>query len=432
MKDNLHSSNTTSLRSLVAILFIDIIGFTALMQKNEKEATAKLRRFQAELDRITNKHQGQIVNSYGDGALCTFSLPLQAVKCAMELHRTFGFGEKIPVRMGIHSGSVIFENGKIFGDSVNISSRIESMGVEGSILVSKTVRDDIKNQHDLRFHSLGHFEFKNVDEPIEVFALAGAGYVVPNRIELQGKFKAKTLSSKPSIGRRSAIALALVITFALLGSLVVSNNNRRANPGGNLNGNAPNMVEKILNIFSNKSVNEKLQLTVFVTDSKGNVVLENEGRLNIPLGNRALNEIIGANGRTNFPDITADNLGDTILIGLEAEGWEIENSNNVFVFQGEPIRLTIKKDNSLGLIKGVVKSRDGQQFLEKALVRINTDTMVWTDQFGVFKMLLPENMRIQKATDRYQLTVSKEGFETTSQYHSPKSSDAEIRLNKLK
>jgi len=88
------------------------------------------------------------------------------------------------------------------------------------------------------------------------------------------------------------------------------------------------------------------QLTIFVTDSKGNVVLENEGELNIPIGNRILNSPIETNGRTNFPDLISDNIGDLITIGLKADGWEIDGSNK-FKFEGKPITLIVKRKNLL-------------------------------------------------------------------------------------
>lgn len=186
-------------------------------------------------------------------------------------------------------------------------------------------------------------------------------------------------------------------------------------------------VISIVIYYDDKS---NLQLTIFVVDTNGNVVLENEGRLNIPLGNRTLNELIGANGRTNFSDITSENEGDTILIGLVARGWEIAGGNNTFVFTGDPIRLVVKRNDSLGIIKGVVKSLDGQEFIIGALIRINTDATVFSDSLGHFKIILPMEMRVTKETDRYLLTVSKEGYKTVTQYHSPMSSAAQIRLEK--
>ena len=186
---------------------------------------------------------------------------------------------------------------------------------------------------------------------------------------------------------------------------------------------------EILNVIDIFPTSKNLQLTIFVTDTKGNPVLENEGRLNIPMGNRSLNEVIGINGRTNFADITSDNEGDTIIIGLEAEGWEIAEGRNTFIFDGEPIHLQVQRDKSLATIKGIVKSRDGQEFLAGAEVRINADTIIRTDANGVFEIVLPESMQVKSLSEAYNLTISAENYITTSQYFFPKTR-ADIRLVK--
>jgi hypothetical protein len=159
------------------------------------------------------------------------------------------------------------------------------------------------------------------------------------------------------------------------------------------------------------------------------VVLEHEGGLNTSIGNRPMRETIGEDGRTNFGDILPEYLGDTITIGFNAEGWEIADGTNTFVFTGKPIRIKVKRDNSLGIIKGVVKTRDGQAFIEGAKVLINTDTIVFTDANGIFNVVLPERMRVKQVTDGYKLTTSKTGYETEVIYHYSKSTDAEIRLD---
>jgi len=165
-------------------------------------------------------------------------------------------------------------------------------------------------------------------------------------------------------------------------------------------------IEKIKTIFNISEADE--QLTVFVTDAKGNVVLKNEGKLNIPLGNRLLNEPIGNNGRTNFGDITASNIGDTITIGLKAEGWEIVGTNK-FVFKGKPVKLIVKRDDSFGLIKGIVQSTNGES-IEDAKIMINVDTTILTTQNGMFNVSLPEKWRAKNKTDLYTFRISKEGF----------------------
>ena len=176
-------------RKLAAILFADIAGYTALMQKDEQAASILLRRFQKNMEELIPKNNGQIINFYGDGALCIFNNPLEAVRCAMHLQKIFLEKPKVPVRLGLHMGTVVFENGKIYGDSVNLASRIESMGVPGAVLFSKKIRDEIKNQPDLQIKSLGSFEFKNVEEAMELYALSNQGFIIPVRESMRGKLK---------------------------------------------------------------------------------------------------------------------------------------------------------------------------------------------------------------------------------------------------
>ena len=186
-------------RQLAAILFADIAGYTSLMQKDETNAAVLLRRFQHEIEKSVATNGGRVVNFYGDGVLCIFSNTLEAMRCAMVLQSNFQLEPKVPVRIGIHSGSIVFEKENVYGNSVNLTSRIESMGVPGAVLFSKKVRDDLKNQPELTMSSLGSFEFKNVDEPIELFALSNSGFIVPEREEMQGKFKENSLNKSIAV-----------------------------------------------------------------------------------------------------------------------------------------------------------------------------------------------------------------------------------------
>ena len=208
-------------RKLAAILFADVVGYTALMQKNEDAASVWLKRFQGDLNEQVELFGGQIVNFYGDGALCTFQSPLDAMRCAIQLQSEFQNEPSVPVRIGIHSGTVVIEGEKVYGNSVNIASRIESMGVPGAILVSKKIRDELRNQPDLLMPSLGSFEFKNVEEPLEVFALANEGFTVPKRDEIVGKLKVPSKRTKRLVVP-SIIGIALLV---LLGVWQISSRN---------------------------------------------------------------------------------------------------------------------------------------------------------------------------------------------------------------
>ena len=114
-------------RQLTAILFADIVGYTALMQSNEKQALANLQKFKIALEQSVPKNNGAIIQYYGDACLATFNSAADATSCALALQNDFQDQPKVPVRIGLHSGEVVFKEGNVFGDAVNIASRIESM-----------------------------------------------------------------------------------------------------------------------------------------------------------------------------------------------------------------------------------------------------------------------------------------------------------------
>lgn len=189
----------SSSRHLAAILFADVVGYTAMMQEDELLALNKLHRFKEELESRVKERGGKIIQFYGDGCLFIFPNSADAVGCAKILQENYRKDPPLPVRIGIHLGDFVWEEGNIFGDSINISSRIESMGIPGSILLSDLIKKQIQNKPEFQLTSLGEFEFKNVDEPMEIFALSNIGFPVPSKTALLGKFK------EPEIGKSIAV-----------------------------------------------------------------------------------------------------------------------------------------------------------------------------------------------------------------------------------
>jgi len=133
-------------------MFADIAGYTAMMQQNEQNALSLLIRFKEVLEEITAKFEGRIIQYFGDGCLLTFDSSTNSVECAIALQTTFSETPLVPVRIGLHLGDVIFRNENLYGDGVNIASRIESLGIPGTILMSKPIRDHIKNKSDFLLH----------------------------------------------------------------------------------------------------------------------------------------------------------------------------------------------------------------------------------------------------------------------------------------
>lgn len=194
-------------------MFADIQGYTSLMQRDEPQARRVIRKFQTLVKEQVPANGGQIIEIYGDGTLCTFDSSLQAIECALMLQENFRADPQVPVRMAINSGSVVFEDGRIYGDNVNITGRIESMSIPGAVLISGNIYRDVKNQPHLEMSSLGKFDFKNIDEPLEVFAICNPGLAVPKKKEITGKFAEKSFIAQHRTKLLSALALILLISI---------------------------------------------------------------------------------------------------------------------------------------------------------------------------------------------------------------------------
>src|SRR5215204_2174710 len=178
-----------AMRQLVAILFADMTGYTALMQENEQLARSKRQRLKEVLESSISKFNGKILQYYGDGSLSIFSSAIDGVRCGINMQEQLQLEPRVDVRIGIHTGDVTVEDGAIYGDGVNLASRIESMAVAGSVFISEKVYDEIKNQENISASELGYFELKNIKQPVRIFAIANTGIVVPPRHLLQGKTK---------------------------------------------------------------------------------------------------------------------------------------------------------------------------------------------------------------------------------------------------
>lgn len=176
-----------NIRLLAAIMFTDMVGYTAMMQEDEIKAKALRDRHRDILEKKVGEHQGTILQYYGDGTLSMFGSAIEAVLCAIEVQKVMLREPKIPLRIGVHLGDIVYEDEGAYGDGVNIASRVESLGVPGSVLVSDKVCDEIHNHPSIRAKSLGKFELKNVRRPIEIFAIQSEGLVLPSEEDVRAK-----------------------------------------------------------------------------------------------------------------------------------------------------------------------------------------------------------------------------------------------------
>ena len=158
-------------RQLAAILFSDIVGFTAIMGEDEAtgleilEANVKIHR------QVFATRRGRLLRELGDGMLASFASVSNAVATAQDIQRAVADDGRFQVRVGIHLGEVILADGDVHGDGVNIASRIEPETPPGGIGVSAVVYDNIKNKEGFSATLLGERQLKNVAEPMTLYTI---------------------------------------------------------------------------------------------------------------------------------------------------------------------------------------------------------------------------------------------------------------------
>lgn len=181
-------------RQLAAIMFTDIVGYTALMGQDEQHAKQIRDRHREVLQKQIEENSGKILQYYGDGTLSIFDSALDAVRSSIAIQKELQADPSIPIRIGIHTGDIVYDDADIYGDGVNISSRIQSLSVPGGVLISEKVFDEIKNHPEIKTISLGSFDLKNVKKPIEVLAIANEGVVIPSEQEIRAGSNAAEVS----------------------------------------------------------------------------------------------------------------------------------------------------------------------------------------------------------------------------------------------
>ncbi len=158
-------------RKLAAIMFMDMVGYTALMQKDEGKAREVIQRHRELVKPHVDEHGGDIIQYVGDGTFCKFDSAIEAVNAAIGIQRAIKVEGNITLRIGIHVGDVMVEGDEVYGDGVNVASRIEPLADPGGVCISERVYDDIRNQSELEAHLLGERVLKNVERPINIYSL---------------------------------------------------------------------------------------------------------------------------------------------------------------------------------------------------------------------------------------------------------------------
>ena len=162
-------------RQLAAIMFTDIVGYTALMGNDDQKAFAILNENRALHKPIIEEFNGRWIKELGDGVMASFNTVADAVYAAVKIQENCIASNHFQLRIGIHLGDVLFENDDVFGDGVNIAARIQAAAKPGCIFISEAVNNNVANKKDIKTQFVKEQILKNVSQPMRLFQVLFAG-----------------------------------------------------------------------------------------------------------------------------------------------------------------------------------------------------------------------------------------------------------------
>jgi TolB-like protein/class 3 adenylate cyclase len=195
-------------RRLAAIVVIDIVGYSRLIEADEAGTLQALRVLRAQIvDPAIVRHSGRIFKTTGDGVIAEFASVVDAVQAGLAIQKDMAQrrpaeGSALKLRIGINLGDVVAEAGDLLGDGVNIAARLEQLCPPGGILISGTVHDHLKGKLDLKLDDMGEQRVKNIAKPVRVYSLRLPGQAVSWRLRLR------------RFDRMAKLAAALVLLIA--------------------------------------------------------------------------------------------------------------------------------------------------------------------------------------------------------------------------
>jgi len=222
-------------RQLAAIMFTDIVGYNALMQQDARKTNILKKKHHQIFYSITKQYNGKVLQYFGGATLSIFQSTIDAVTCGIELQSGL-IKNQIPVKIGVHIGELVFDEEGVIGDGVNVASRVESLAVEGSLFISDKVYDEIRNQKSIQTQYQGTFNLKNVNRPVDLYAVSNDPLTVPTSNGL-GQSSVQKVGGKTQLalawfyGHRSKLAIAGIFLVMMILGLIYFVKSDESNKG---------------------------------------------------------------------------------------------------------------------------------------------------------------------------------------------------------
>ena len=210
-------------RRMTAVLLADVVGYSRLMSTDEDATHVMLTEcFGGLIEPKISEHGGHLIRSSGDGLLIEFDSALDAVRCGIEIQQelrtrnaSVDTEHRFQMRIGVNAGDVIVDERDIYGNSVNIAARLETLAEPGELFVTNSVRDQLLGHPDLAFEDRGRHRLKNIDPPIHVFRVSGAQeektLSLLRRVRLAARRGLELFSAPRPIFVASILAVAAIV-----------------------------------------------------------------------------------------------------------------------------------------------------------------------------------------------------------------------------
>ena len=169
------SNQKISTKKLKAIVFTDIVDFTKISADDEQHALDIIHKQRELLKPIVLEHKGEWLKEIGDGLLFSFDSSLDAVQCSIKIQAALRGIDDFKLRIGIHQGDIFITDGDVYGDDVNIASRVESYAPVGGIAISDKINSDISGVKDIKVVFMGHKKMKGVGQDTRIYCIKANG-----------------------------------------------------------------------------------------------------------------------------------------------------------------------------------------------------------------------------------------------------------------
>lgn len=201
-------------RRLTTVLCADVYGYSRLMEADETGTLETLRRYRTAIARLVERHDGRIVNTWGDAVIAEFASVVEAVQCAVEIQQEISNqasdasqASPMQFRIGINLGDVMVDGSDIYGDGVNIASRLQELAEPGGVVISSSVYDQVHNKLSVGFDCLGQRPMKNI-APLTSYRLTLGQAAAPGSFAIEDSTNPSERARTPRVNDRRAPASA--------------------------------------------------------------------------------------------------------------------------------------------------------------------------------------------------------------------------------